>query len=91
MFGAAGFVMKLADEIREFVRVTYIEPARRRGESTVTVRAGDVHKAMGPSNRLPAVVAALVALKFESHANVRRKSIDGPLAGAKTVLTFELL
>lgn len=58
--------MGLADEIREYVLVNYIEPARRWGESTVTVRAGDVHKAMGSKDRMPAVAGALGATSLSN-------------------------
>jgi len=82
--------MGLADEIREYVLVNYIEPARRRGESTVTVRAGDVHKAMGSKDRMPAVAGALGATKFEQYANVRLIRREGPHQGANLHLTFEV-
>ena len=83
--------MGLADKIREYVLNEYIKPARRRGESTVTVRAGDVHKAMGLVNRMPAVGGALGAAKFENYANVRRIKSEGPHQGANLRLTFRLL
>jgi 5-methylcytosine-specific restriction protein B len=81
--------MGLADEIREYVLVNYIEPARRRGESTVTVRAGDVHQAMGLKDRMPAVAGAIGAAKFQSYANVRLIRREGPHQGANLFLTFE--
>jgi hypothetical protein len=37
---------KYADQVREHVRHQYIEPARRRGDSTVRIVAGDVQKAV---------------------------------------------
>lgn len=57
----------------------------------MSVRAADVHKAMGLKNRLPAVVSALGTLKVQSYANVEVIRIDGPLMGANTTLTFKLL
>jgi 5-methylcytosine-specific restriction protein B len=82
--------MTLADEIRKYVLTKYIEPARRHGEQTVTVRAGDVHKGMGLTNRMPAVAGALGAEKFEEYANVRLIRREGPHQGANLCLTFEL-
>jgi hypothetical protein len=83
--------MTPSDKTRTYVRLHYIEPARARGDPEVSVRAGDVHDAMGFSNRYPLVVAALGALKFRSYAKVDLVRIDGPLNGANTVLTFRVL
>jgi 5-methylcytosine-specific restriction protein B len=41
--------MSFADDVREHCRIHYVEPARARGESTVEIRAGDVHSALGYS------------------------------------------
>ena len=83
--------MTPSDDTRKHVRENYIEPARARGNPEVSVRAGDVHEAMGYSNRYPLVVAALGTLLFRSYANVELVRIDGPLNGASTVLTFRIL
>jgi 5-methylcytosine-specific restriction protein B len=82
--------MSLADEIRKYVLTMYIEPARRRGDRTVVVRAGDVHKRMGLTDRMPAVAGALGAKKFEEYANVQLIRREGPHQGANLCLTFEL-
>jgi len=41
--------------------------------------------------RMPAVVGALGADKFQELANVRRIAVEGPSQGANCVFTFELL
>jgi len=45
--------IKLADQIRQQVLQTQIEPARRNARTEITLRTGDVHKALGLRNRLP--------------------------------------
>ena len=82
--------MRLADEIREYVLVAHIKPARRRGAATVTVRTGDLHKAMGLVDRMPAVCSALEAAKFEEYAGVHLIEREGPPQGATVRLTFEV-
>lgn len=82
--------MILADQIRQFALLNYIEPARSRGETVVSIRAGDIHSQMGLSARLPAVCAALGSNKFESMCGIERLSVQGPLNGASTVFTFKL-
>lgn len=74
--------MKLADEIREYVRNELINPARRSGRSQLTIRAGDVHSAMGLKNRMPAICGALDAAKFYDQADVTLVARSGPQQGA---------
>jgi hypothetical protein len=68
----------------------YIKPARQRGDPTVRIRVGDVHKAMGLKSRQPAIAGALGAQKFEQYADVRLISREGPHMGANLVFTFEV-
>jgi excisionase family DNA binding protein len=81
---------KQADLIREYCKINYLEPARARGEKIVKIRCGDVARAMGLSQRLPAVVAAIGANKFERLFNVVKRGEEGPGNGANKVFTFEV-
>jgi len=80
-----------ADRIRTFVRDNCIERARRRGDRFITIRCGDVHKAMKLKNKMPAVCAALRAHKFEEFAGVRLVKDEGPRQGSNLYLTFSIL
>lgn len=79
-----------SDQVRAFCKVTYIDPARQRGDTSVSIRAGDVHSALDFRNRFPLVCAALGTTIFEELCGVRRASIDGPVNGSNTVFTFVL-
>ena len=79
-----------ADRVREHSH-NYIEPACLKGDSKVTVRAGDVHKAMGLRDSMPALATALGANKFQPHAGVQLVKREGPHVGANLRLTFEIL
>lgn len=83
--------MSHADDVREHCRINYVEPARSRGDSTITIRAGDVHSALGYKNRHPLVCSALGARTFEESCRVEREMVEGPLNGANTVFTFRIL
>jgi 5-methylcytosine-specific restriction protein B len=83
--------MSFADEVRAHCARRYIEPARKRGDATVSIRAGDVHDQMGYRNRYPLVCSALGAALFEQMCRIRRVSVEGPLNGANTTLKFKLL
>jgi len=82
--------LKQADLIREFCRVNYLEPAKSRGEETVRIRCGDVARGMGLSQRLPAVVAAIGANKFERLFNVTKVAEEGPGNGANKIFMFKV-
>ena len=83
--------MSYANAVREHCRQHYIEPARLRGDPTVSIRAGDVHTAMGYTCRQPLVCSAIGAKVFEEQQRVERISVSGPLNGANTTFTFRLL
>jgi len=80
----------LADQIRDYVIESVVKPARTRGDKEITVRAGDVHRALNLRNRLPAVCAALGSGIFLHRASVRRKKVEGPANGSNTEFTFWL-
>jgi len=79
-----------ADRIRRFVLSHYIVPARNRGESTITVRAGDVHAKMSLHGQHANVCQAMRGDKFLNLANLKLKSSKGPLAGGNTYFTYQL-
>ena len=83
--------MSQADDIRQCVAKRYIEPARREGCNVVSIRAGDVHKAMDLTNRMPAVCSAMGTKKFQDMAHVKVESITGPNQGATTTFHYRIL
>jgi len=87
----SGGTVSHADEVRAYCSKKYVEPARSRGEKIVSVRAGDVHDALGYRNRVPLVCSALGASVFEKTCRLRRSAVEGPLNGANTVFRFEIL
>jgi hypothetical protein len=82
--------MSQADDIRSFTSRNVIEPARTTGQQQITIRAGDVHRAMNLTSAMPAVCSALGGPKFERFAGVRLISREGPKQGANVYLTFAL-
>lgn len=81
--------MNASDHVRKFVREHYVLPARRSGATTVTVRAGDVHKALRwDLKRVPQVCSALSTRKFLHFANVELIDRKGPPSGQSTTVEF---
>ncbi len=66
-----------ADEIRKFVRTTFITPARKKGLAHVTFSAEEVQAKMGSGIRLQSIVSAIDAEKFPGFARAKlsRRSV----------------
>jgi hypothetical protein len=83
--------MSHSDDVRAYVDAHYVKPARTRGQNEVEVLAGEVHRALGYSQRYPLVCSALGSLTFEKLARVRCIAVEGPLNGASTLFRFQVL
>jgi hypothetical protein len=79
---------KPSDAVRQHAIESYISPARRRRERTVSVNVGAVHKALRLGNRVPLVCAALESRKFLRENGVRLVSRTGPPSGRSTTVTY---
>lgn len=77
-----------ADRIRRHSVEAYIKPARERGDSTVRIVAGDVHKAINLRNRVPAVCQALKSGKFLAENGLILEKWEGPESGQSTTVVF---
>jgi len=66
-----------ADEIRKFVRTTFITPARKKGLAHVTFSAEEVQAKMSSGIRLQSIVSAIDAEKFPGFARAKlsRRSV----------------
>jgi hypothetical protein len=82
--------MTQADRIHDFVIDRYIAPARAEGRSEITVRAGDVHQAMGLANAMPAICSAIGSNKFQALARATLVKWIGPGNGANVYFHFRL-
>jgi len=76
-----------AKSIREYIRTRYMEPARQRRETLVTLRAGDIHRELGLRNRVPNVCQVMESKLLEKEAGVKVSSKQGPPSGRGTTLT----
>jgi cytoplasmic iron level regulating protein YaaA (DUF328/UPF0246 family) len=82
--------MSQANEIRDFVQKHYIEPARRRGERTIVIRAGDLDKKMR-LGRVPNVNQVLSGMILQNICGVMLINRKGPYQSTTTQYTFEIL
>jgi hypothetical protein len=77
-----------ADRVRDYARQKYVEPARRRHESTIRIVAGEVQKAVRLSNRVSLVCQALKSHKFLNENHLALEKWDGPPSGMSTTVVF---
>jgi hypothetical protein len=84
---------RTADQIREHVRLRYVEPARRSRQARFSVRCGTIEKELGMSNRIAHVCTALKTPKFLEPNGLRLVETSGPPSGTSTtvVYTYEFL
>ena len=77
-----------SDLVRQHASEVYISAARRRGDRTLTINVGTVHRALALSNRVPLVCAALGSKKFLTENHLRLISKTGPPSGQSTTVTY---
>lgn len=84
----SSLTQSVSDLIREHVCGVYLRTAVQRRQGTFAVNVGEVHKALGLSNRVPQVCAALASKKFLAENHLRILSKNGPASGQSTTVTF---
>jgi hypothetical protein len=77
-----------SNQVREYARKKYVEPALAAGERKIRVRAGDVHKALALRNRVPVVCQALESKTFLRENNLVLEAKEGPPSGLSTSVVF---
>ena len=81
--------MTKAESIRAHVHAQYIEPARRRGDETITVVAGTVLRELQlRGDYAPSVCSALRARKFSAEHDLELIRVDGPRSKSSTTTAF---
>jgi hypothetical protein len=79
-----------ADRIRRFALDTIVTPARLRAEQEVDIVSGDIHRRMQLENAMPAVCSALGGSKFETLAQVKIISRQGPANSSTVRIRYSL-
>ncbi|MDB5580700.1 MAG: transposase [Bradyrhizobium sp.] len=79
-----------ADLVRRYAFDTYFAPARAQGARTVTIRAGDLHNALGMTNAHANVCQALRGQKMQDLADVGVPTFTGPDNSSTTTFTYVL-
>lgn len=80
--------MSRSEEVLKHVEKAYVEPARQRGEPTIQVRAGDVHRDLRWTNRVPSVCTALASQKLQKAIGAELIGKQGPPSGFSTSVVY---
>ena len=80
--------MSLNEEVQRHIKTMYLDPARRRGESTIRIKAGDVHRDLHWVNRVSSVCTTLSSKKFQRETGLELVSKEGPPSGFGTRAEF---
>ncbi|SRR5258706_14935879 len=80
--------MSHSNQVRDFARRTYIEPAVRKGESICQIVVGDVHRALHLTNRVPLVCSALTSRAFLEDNHLELLKREGPPSGLSTTMKY---
>jgi len=82
----------LNEEVQRHVLSAYVGPAKVRGENTIRIKAGDVHRDLHWVNRVPSVCTTLGSKKFQRETGMELVAKEGPPSGMGTraVFTYHL-
>jgi hypothetical protein len=80
--------MTLAERIRRFAFEIFVAPMRDAPGAQFRIRAGDVHKGMRLSGRMPAVCGALDSMIFRRDYGLELVRRTGPAQGANVEFVF---
>jgi hypothetical protein len=83
-----GVTKSVSDEVRQYATDKYVRPTQHRGERTLSINVGEVHRAVALRNRVPLVCQALESEKFLQANELKLISKTGPPSGQSTTVTY---
>ena len=83
-------IWRPSDRVRDHVKRKYIDPARKDGKKTLSLRAGDIHKELGFSRRIPVVCSALRSRKLQKKCDIELTYVGGPNNSTTTTFAYKL-
>ena len=82
--------MRPSDRIRDHVKRKYIDPAKKDGKKSLSIRAYDIHKELGFSRRIPVVCSALRSRKLQKKCDIKLTYVGGPNNSTTTTCAYKL-
>jgi hypothetical protein len=82
--------MRQADRILQHVVTAHFVPAWKAATPAIELRAGDLHKELKLSNRMPAMCSVLGSERLKKLTRTRLVERRGPQQGANAVFVYDL-
>lgn len=83
-------IMPPSDQVRDYVKRKYIDPAQKAGKKSLSLRAGDIHRELKFTRRIPVVCSALRSRKLQKKCDIKLSYIDGHNNTTGATFTFRL-
>ena len=83
-------ISRPSDRVRDHVKKNYIDPAKKDGKNSLSIRAGDIHKELGLSRRIPVVCSALRSRKLQKKCDIELTYVGGPNNSTTTTFAYKL-
>jgi hypothetical protein len=83
-------ILRPSDRVRDHVKRKYIDPAIKAGKKSLSIRAGDIHKELGFTRRIPVVCSALRSRKLQKICGIKLTYVGGPNNSTTTTFAYRL-
>ncbi|MCK5203691.1 MAG: hypothetical protein KAR15_07460 [Desulfobacterales bacterium] len=83
-------ILPPSDRVRDHVKRKYVDPAKKAGKESLSIRAGDIHSELGFSRRIPVVCSALRSRKFQKNCDIELAYVDGHNNTTTVKFTYRL-
>lgn len=83
-------IMPPSDQVRDYVQRKYIDPAKKAGKKSLSLRAGDIHRELKFTRRIPVVCSALRSRKLQKKCDIQLSYIDGHNNTTTATFTYRL-
>ncbi len=83
-----GISKSVSDSVRQHATDKYVRPMRHRGERTLSINVGEVHRAVALRNRVPLVCQARESNKFLRANELKLIAKTGQPSGQSTTVTY---
>jgi len=83
-------ILPPSDRVRDHVKRKYIDPAKKAGKKSLSIRAGNIHRELGFLRRIPVVCSALRSRKFQKNCGIELSYIDGHNNTTTATFTYRL-
>lgn len=83
-------IMRPSDRVRDHVKRKYVDPAKKDDKKSLSIRAGDIHKELGFTRRIPVVCSALRSRKLQKNCDIELTWVGGPNNSTTTTFAYKL-